>query len=107
MRLRQLLASMSALATLIIVGACGGGEATGYPSVQPAHSSPVQSAPGALVHPALVSQNTPTVMCDNDVVRDTYTDDYVMALASVGKIRLRGMTTSSSFAPYNDYIRRE
>ncbi|HSO74358.1 MAG TPA: nucleoside hydrolase, partial [Blastocatellia bacterium] len=64
----------------------------------------MQSAPVALVRSALVPQNIPTVVYDNDAVRDTYTDDYVMALASVGKIRLRGMTTSSSFAPYNHYV---
>lgn len=104
MQLRQLLASMSALGTLTIVGACGGGESTRDHSVQPAQSAPAPSAPAALVRSALVPQNMPTVIYDNDVVRDVYTDDYVMALASLGKIRLRGMTTSSSFAPYNHYI---
>lgn len=104
MRIRQLLAPICALGTLAILGACGGGEPTPDYSVQPAHAATVQSAPVALVRPAVVRQNTPTVIYDNDVVRDVYTDDYVMALASLGKIRLRGMTTSSSFAPYNHYI---
>ena len=102
MRLRQLLASVSALSTIAILGACSG-ETTSDSSVQPAHGATVQPAPVTL-RAALVRQNVPTVIYDNDVVRDVYTDDYVMALASVGKIRLRGMTTSSSFAPYNHYI---
>lgn len=102
MRLRQLLASVSALGTIAILGACSG-ETPRDSSVQPAHGATVQPAPVTL-RAALVRQNVPTVIYDNDVVRDVYTDDYVMALASVGKIRLRGMTTSSSFAPYNHYI---
>ena len=104
MKLRQLLAAMSALGTLTIVGACGGGEPIRDQSVRPAQSAPAPSVPVALVSSALVRQNVPIVVYDNDGARDTYTDDYVMALASVGKIRLRGMTTSSSFAPYNHHV---
>ena len=82
MQLRQLLASVTALSTIGILGACSGGT-THDGSVQSAHAGQSQDIPP--VPSALVPQNIPTVVYDNDVVRDTYTDDYVMALASVGK----------------------
>ena len=130
MRLRQLLASVSTLFTIAILAACGG-EGTSSALVQPAQDAaaqPAQDACGAastatrsalpqpaqsdaaqssLASPersALVAANAPRVIYDNDAVRDAHTDDYVMALASVGKIRLRGMITSSSFEPYNHYM---
>ena len=126
MRLRQLLASVSTLFTIAILAACGG-EGTSSALVQPAQDAAAQPAQDAAPQPAqdaaaasaerrgaiitclsersaLVAANAPIVVYDNDGARDTYTDDYVMALASVGKIRLRGMTTSSSFAPYNHHV---
>jgi hypothetical protein len=45
----------------------------------------------------------PAVIYDNDAVIDTYADDYIMALASAGHIRLLGMITSSPIAPFNPY----
>ena len=127
MRLRQLLASVSTLFTIAILAACGG-EGTSSALVQPAQDAAAQPAQDAAAQPAqdaapqpaqsdaaqsslaspersaLVAANAPRVIYDNDAVRDAYTDDYVMALASVGKIRLRGMITSSSFEPYNHYM---
>jgi hypothetical protein len=47
------------------------------------------------------------VIYDNDAVIDVYTDEYIMALASAGEIRLVGMITSSSIAPFNKYVPAE
>jgi hypothetical protein len=44
------------------------------------------------------------VVYDNDEAVDMYTDEYLLGLASLGKIRLDGMITSSSVAPYNRYV---
>jgi len=44
------------------------------------------------------------IIYDNDEVLDVYTDDYLMALASAGTITLRGLITSSSIAPHNQYV---
>lgn len=44
------------------------------------------------------------VIYDKDEVINCYTDDYVMALAAAGRICLRGMLTSSSLAPYNQWV---
>jgi hypothetical protein len=44
------------------------------------------------------------VIYDNDDVVDVYTDEYLMALASAGDIRLAGMITSSSVAPFNPWV---
>jgi hypothetical protein len=44
------------------------------------------------------------VIHDNDTVIDVYTEDYLMALASAGDIRLEGLITSSSIQPYNIYV---
>lgn len=41
------------------------------------------------------------VIYDNDAAIDVYTDDYLMALASAGDIKLIGMITSTSIAPFN------
>lgn len=48
--------------------------------------------------------NTCPVVHDNDTVIDVYTEDYLMALASVGDIQLRGLVTSSSITPFNPYV---
>jgi hypothetical protein len=48
--------------------------------------------------------STCPVIYDNDAVCDVYTDEYLMALASAGDIRLVGMITSSSIQPYNPYV---
>jgi hypothetical protein len=45
----------------------------------------------------------PIVYVKDDAI-NCYTDDYVMALASAGDIRLSGMVTSSSVAPFNHWI---
>jgi len=47
--------------------------------------------------------NTNPVMYDNDWAND-YVDWYLMALASVGDINYRGISTSSSVPPYNRYM---
>lgn len=44
------------------------------------------------------------ILYDNDEVADVYTDDYLMALAAAEEIRLTGLTTSSSTAPYNRWV---
>jgi hypothetical protein len=53
--------------------------------------------------------NTCPIHYDNDEVSDTFTDFYVMTLASAGKIRLSGMSTSMpvdlGFATSEDYER--
>jgi hypothetical protein len=43
------------------------------------------------------------VLYDNDYAND-YVDWYLMALASAGDIRYRGISTSSSIAPYNRHM---
>lgn len=43
------------------------------------------------------------VLYDNDYTND-YVDWYLMALASAGDIRYRGISTSSSIAPYNRHM---
>lgn len=47
------------------------------------------------------------VLYDKDWVANCYTDDYVMALAGTGAIRLVGMTTSSSASPFNPAVSDE
>jgi len=47
------------------------------------------------------------VIFDNDDPRDTYTEEYLMALASAGSIQLKGIITSSSIAPYNRWVPEE
>ena len=44
------------------------------------------------------------VIYDNDAVTDVYTDEYLMALASLGEIQLKGMLSSSSIAPENRWV---
>ncbi|MDQ3732248.1 MAG: hypothetical protein M3329_09900 [Pseudomonadota bacterium] len=51
--------------------------------------------------------NTNPVIYVKDDPINCYTDDYVMALASAGDIRLVGMVTSSSVAPFNNLVTPE
>jgi len=44
------------------------------------------------------------VIYDNDETIDVYTDDYLMALASAGDIKLVGLISSTSVAPYNKWV---
>ena len=44
------------------------------------------------------------IIVDNDDPNDTYTDEYVFALAAAGAINLKGVLTSSSYSPFNHYI---
>jgi hypothetical protein len=44
------------------------------------------------------------VVYDNDEAVDMYTDEYLMALASLGDIQLKGVLTSSPVAPYDSYV---
>jgi hypothetical protein len=44
------------------------------------------------------------VVYDNDEAVDQYTDEYLLSLASLGQIQLKGMITSSSIEPYNFYV---
>lgn len=37
------------------------------------------------------------VICDNDDHRDVYTDEYLMALSSLGEIDLKGIITTQYF----------
>jgi hypothetical protein len=52
------------------------------------------SAHGESVLPYGKSRSTPSVFYDNDQTRDVYTDELLMAMASAGKIKLVGMSTS-------------
>ena len=52
------------------------------------------SACGHRKIPVLYDASSP-VIYDNDEVLDVYTDEYVMALASLGEIQLKGMITSN------------
>ncbi len=44
------------------------------------------------------------VIHDNDTVIDVYTEDFLMAAASLGELDLRGIVTSSSVRPFNPHI---
>lgn len=55
-------------------------------------------------HPELLLEGGGVVLYDNDEVVDVYTDDYMMALAASGDIRLVGLITSTSSAPYNHWV---
>ncbi len=48
--------------------------------------------------------HTNPVVYDNDGVVDMYTDEYLLALASLGEIHLKGLITSSPIEPYNFYV---
>jgi hypothetical protein len=48
--------------------------------------------------------NANPIIGDNDEYDDVYVDDYLMALASTGAINLKGLITSSSITPYNQYV---
>jgi hypothetical protein len=47
------------------------------------------------------------VIYDNDEAIDVYTDDYLLALSSLGEIRLLGFITSSSVEPFNRFVSRK
>ncbi|MEY2539365.1 MAG: hypothetical protein QOG67_3105 [Verrucomicrobiota bacterium] len=47
------------------------------------------------------------VIYDNDSAVDVYTDEYLLALSSLGEIQLKGMLTSSSIAPDNRFVQVE
>jgi hypothetical protein len=47
------------------------------------------------------------VLYDNDGSVDVYTGEYLLALASLGEIELKGMLTSSPIAPYDVYVTAE
>jgi hypothetical protein len=51
--------------------------------------------------------NTHTVVYDKDEAINCYTDEYLLALANSGEINLAGMITSSSIAPYNQWVTDE
>jgi hypothetical protein len=44
------------------------------------------------------------VLYDNDEAVDMYTDEYLLAQASLGQIQLKGMTTSSPVEPYDVHV---
>ena len=50
---------------------------------------------------------TNPVVYDNDSVVDVYTDEYLLALSSLGEIQLKGMLTSSSVIPDNKWVKPE
>lgn len=64
-------------------------------------SSPVE--PPAVSPIRLPYDRTCPVIYDNDYAND-YVDWYLMALASAGEIRYKGISTSSSIAPYNRHM---
>lgn len=45
------------------------------------------------------------VICDNDDHRDVYTDEYLMALSSIGDIKLKGMITTYSPSEYQTFVK--
>jgi hypothetical protein len=47
------------------------------------------------------------VIYDNDSAVDVYTDEYLLALASLGEIRLKGMITTISIVPDNQWVKPE
>jgi len=47
------------------------------------------------------------VVYDNDEAVDMYTDEYLLALNSLGEIQLKGMITSSPIKPYDQYVTSE
>jgi hypothetical protein len=47
------------------------------------------------------------VVYDNDSAVDVYTDEYLLALASLGQIRLKGMITTISIVPDNQWVKPE
>jgi len=58
------------------------------------HRAPVQ----------LPYDRTNPVVYDNDSAVDMYTDEYLLALSSLGEIQLKGMMTSSSVVPENKWV---
>ena len=44
------------------------------------------------------------VVYDNDEAVDMYTDEYLLALASMGEIQLEGMITSSPIEPFDPFV---
>jgi len=64
-------------------------------------------SPRSSNYTGLPHKRVPVVLYDNDEVVDVYTDDYVMALAAAGDIRLAGLITSSSTAPFNRWVGQE
>jgi hypothetical protein len=61
------------------------------------------SACGHCKVPVLYDASCP-VIYDNDEVMDTYTDEYAMALASLGEIQLKGMISSSPLWPETRFL---
>jgi hypothetical protein len=53
---------------------------------------------------SLPYDHTNPVLYDNDEAVDMYTDEYLLALASLGDIKLNGMITSSPIVPYDPYV---
>lgn len=67
---------------------------------RPAPFAPICAASGSPVS----GRPVPRVVYDNDQTTDTYTDDYLMALASAGAIELLGMITSYPDPLYAQHI---
>lgn len=63
----------------------------------------VTSSPAATPRVKLPYDRDCPVIYDNDYAND-YVDWYLMALAGAGQIRYRGISTSSSIAPYNQHM---
>lgn len=51
--------------------------------------------------------HTSPVIYDNDETIDVYTDEYLMALSSLGEINLLAFITSSSIEPFNKWVSDE
>ena len=49
---------------------------------------------------------TNPILYDNDEAVDMYTDEYLLAQASLGHIQLKGMMTSTPNEPYDFYVTR-
>src|SRR5210317_414779 len=51
--------------------------------------------------------NTNPIIYDKDEAINCYTDEYLLALSSAGEIKLLALITSSSIAPYNQWVTSE
>ncbi len=53
---------------------------------------------------ALPAVHAPAIWHDNDDPRDVYTQEYLLALASTGQIKLVGTSTSTVVSPFNPFV---
>lgn len=86
--MRNILLSLIIVAILLIPGSCR------------------KNGSKNLLVPGL--QETPVmVFYDNDEATDVYTEEYLYALGELGKIDLKGISTTTSVEPFNKYVREK